>query len=70
MTMTAQASSALMTSKEVAQYLHVSQASVSRWRTDGIGPDVVNLGTLNKPLFRYFRADLDTWLKSQKVRYR
>lgn len=58
---------ALMKSSEVATYLSVSQATLSRWRTFKTGPTWINLGSLKDPLPRYRQSDLDAWLGGQKV---
>lgn len=50
---------ALMTSKEAAAFLAVSEATLSRWRTYGGGPRVVNLSGI----YRYARADQDTYVR-------
>ncbi|MBV9158488.1 MAG: helix-turn-helix domain-containing protein [Acidobacteriaceae bacterium] len=50
--------STLITETEVAKRLHVSLASIRRWRLEGRGPAFVKVGAL----VRYRPEDLDTWL--------
>lgn len=64
---TARVTPALMKSSEVASYLSVSQATLSRWRTFKTGPTWINLGNLKDPIPRYRQSDLDAWLGGQKV---
>jgi len=52
---------ALMTEHEVASRLHVSVASVRRWRLLGQGPMFIKIGVL----VRYRPEDLNSWLEAQ-----
>lgn len=56
-------SESLLTSAEVAAYLHVSEATLSRWRASNDGPTWINLSGI----YRYRRADLDAWITDQRV---
>jgi predicted DNA-binding transcriptional regulator AlpA len=49
----------LLTSKEAAVLLSVSQATLSRWRTQQSGPPNVNL----QGIPRYRREDLEKWVE-------
>jgi len=49
----------LLTSAEVAKILRVDRSTLSRWRSEGVGPKVVWLGTSTP---RYRRADLLNYL--------
>lgn len=49
----------LMTSSEVANRLSVSEATLSRWRTSGIGPRWINLNGIA----RYRQSDLDAFIE-------
>ena len=49
---------ALMTEHEVASRLHVSVASIRRWRLLGQGPVFIKVGSL----VRYRPEDIDSWL--------
>ena len=49
----------LLTSKEAAALLSVSQATLSRWRTQQSGPPNVNL----QGIPRYRRDDLEKWVE-------
>lgn len=51
----------LLTSKEVAALLHVSPATLCRWRERHEGPPWVNLGGIP----RYRAADLARWTDSR-----
>lgn len=53
---------ALLTAREVATLLHVSPATLCRWRQAGTGPAVVWLGS-NMP--RYRRADVANFVERQ-----
>jgi len=55
----------LLTTQEVAEYLHVHPKSVDRWASRGEGPPFVRLGSVR----RYDKADLDAWLEARKVRH-
>lgn len=49
---------ALLTEDEVAEQLHVSVASLRRWRLERRGPQFIKVGSL----VRYRPEDLETWL--------
>jgi excisionase family DNA binding protein len=55
---------ALLTEHEVAELLHVSLATVRRWRQRGTGPDFVKLGSS----VRYKEATVLSWLHSRPAR--
>src|SRR3954463_16787960 len=64
-TMPAEAPSAdtqLMTSGSVARYLSVSEATLSRWRRDGVGPTWINLNGIA----RYRRGDVELFLEGHR----
>lgn len=50
----------LLTSEEVAEWMHVSRATLCRWRQTGHGPRVV---WLSRVCPRYRRADVEWWLE-------
>lgn len=50
----------LLTSNEVAEWVQVSRATVSRWRQEGQGPRVV---WLSPGCPRYRPADVERWLE-------
>lgn len=50
--------SSLMTEADVAERLHVSLASVRRWRLEQRGPQFIKVGSL----VRYRQEDLEVWL--------
>ena len=50
--------SSLLTESDVAERLHVSLASVRRWRLEQRGPQFIKLGSL----VRYRLEDLEVWL--------
>ena len=51
---------ALLTTVEVAQMLRVDRSTLSRWRSQGLGPRVIWLG-VGCP--RYRRSDVQDWLE-------
>jgi helix-turn-helix protein len=53
--------SSLLTEGDVAQRLHVSLASVRRWRLEQRGPQFIKVGSL----VRYRPEDLDLWLAAR-----
>ena len=50
----------LLTEEEVAKRLHVSLASIRRWRLERRGPQFIKVGSL----VRYRPEDLESWLAS------
>jgi excisionase family DNA binding protein len=50
----------LLTEEEVAECLHVSLASIRRWRLERRGPQFIKVGSL----VRYRPEDLESWLAS------
>lgn len=53
----------LLSSKELATYLGVSEATVSRWRTFRRGPRYVDLAGIA----RYRRSDVEEWLREKET---
>ena len=53
----------LMTSKEVAEYLGVSEGTMYEYRALGTGPTYIRLGGR---LVRYHLSDVKAWLDKQK----
>jgi excisionase family DNA binding protein len=49
---------ALLTEEEVAEQLHVSVASLRRWRLERRGPQFIKVGSL----VRYRPEELENWL--------
>lgn len=54
----------LQTTKEVATILGTNPKTLSNWRTAGIGPRFVKIGSH----VRYRTSDLDAWLESRTVK--
>lgn len=52
--------SPLLDTREVAAYLKVSEATLSRWRTDKKGPPFLRMGGIT----RYRVEDVEAWLAS------
>jgi len=50
----------LLTEEEAAKRLHVSLASIRRWRVERRGPQFIKVGSL----VRYRPEDLESWLAS------
>ena len=48
-----------MTTTEAAKYLELSEATLKRWRSQGLGPKFFRLGQRK---VRYRQDDLDEWL--------
>ena len=55
----------LVTPKEVAAYLRVSEGMLYDYRAMGIGPNYIKLG--KERLVRYCQSDVDAWLAKQKI---
>lgn len=53
----------LLTSKEVAELLVVTEPTLARWRAEGRGPAWIELG---HRVPRYRANDLDAWIRSQR----
>jgi hypothetical protein len=54
----------LLTEREVSDHLHVSLASLRRWRLEQRGPRFIKVGSL----VRYRLEDLELWLSEQPTR--
>ena len=52
----------LLTAREVAEQMKVSERTLHSWRKSGYGPPAIKL----RAGFRYSRADLDQWLEQQR----
>jgi excisionase family DNA binding protein len=50
-----------LTTREAAQFLGVNAATVSNWRSRGVGPVFRKIGRL----VRYRKADLEKYLRSR-----
>ena len=48
----------LLTTREAAGYLRLSQSTLNHWRLEGRGPGFTRFGRQ----VRYRRADIDRWL--------
>lgn len=57
-------SSRLMTSREVAEYLRISESLINSYRADGIGPVYIKMGKL----VRYRLEDVEEWMSKQAVK--
>lgn len=53
----------LMTSKEVAAYLRVSEGMLYDYRAMGVGPNYIKIGKV----VRYRQCDVDAWLAKQRI---
>lgn len=57
-----------LTVRQAARYLHVSESTLKRMRSDGNGPAWFKAGdAVNSPIL-YEVADLDMWIRSRKGR--
>lgn len=52
----------LWCTREVAEFLNVSQATLSRWRRENIGPPFIRLGGIS----RYTPATVREWVREQE----
>ena len=52
--------STLLTEEEVARQLHVSIASLRRWRLERRGPQFIKVGSL----VRYRPEEIESWLEA------
>lgn len=52
----------LWCAREVAEFLQVSQATLSRWRREQVGPPFLQVGTLA----RYSPATVQAWVREQE----
>ena len=53
----------LLTEQDVSRQLHVSLATLRRWRLEGRGPKFIKVSSL----VRYRPEELEEWLVSQPV---
>lgn len=52
----------VLTARQAAQYVRVSEAALRLWRADGRGPRYFKAGA---KLIRYRRRDLDSWIEAR-----
>jgi predicted site-specific integrase-resolvase len=55
----------LLTPKQAAAAIQVSEDTLSRWRTQGRGPAFVKLHRAKQGLVRYRMADLEKFIAAQ-----
>lgn len=53
----------LLTTVQLADYLHSTPRTLEDWRLNGVGPRYIKLGQL----VRYRLADVDAWLAANTV---
>jgi hypothetical protein len=58
----------LVDRKAAARLLHVSQATLSRWMRDRIGPAVVKLTDGDRGRVLYRRRDLEAFIEARTIR--
>ena len=51
----------LLTTKQAAEYLNLSEKTLSMWRCKGTGPTFIKRGRIF-----YLKPDLDAWLQEAK----
>lgn len=56
-------SAVLLTPREVARILNVSTKRLERWRLAGIGPRAFRLAGVTVGAWRYFRRDVDAYVR-------
>ncbi|MGR3558457.1 helix-turn-helix domain-containing protein [Pseudooceanicola nanhaiensis] len=49
--------------RDVAEFLNVSQATLSRWRRENVGPPFVQVGGV----YRYSPATVREWVREQET---
>ena len=52
----------VLTTKQAAKYLGVSEAALRLWRSEGKGPRWFKAGVR---MVRYLRSDLDLWIEER-----
>jgi len=55
----------LMTTRQLADYLHTSERHLERLRRAGTGPKYLRLGA--EKTVRYEPTDVETWLEAQRI---
>ena len=53
----------LLTTRQAAEYLNLSEKTLSMWRCKGTGPEFIKRGKVF-----YLRQDLDIWLQQAKFK--
>lgn len=59
--------SGAMTTKEAADYIGMSPATLNGWRFMGEGPVYLKMGTGKRAKVAYLREDLDEWLRTRRT---
>ena len=57
----------LLTTKEVAEILKVTQVTLRKWRSAETGPSYFCIGEGSRPRVRYRRQDIEEWIKSCRI---
>lgn len=57
----------LLTSKEVAQLLKVTQVCLRKWRSAGFGPRFIKLGDNSRSRVRYRESDVRSWIENKEA---
>jgi hypothetical protein len=57
----------VMTTKEVADFLKMSQASINQWRSRGTGPTCFRSGDGPKARVRYRKQDVLDWVNNRSA---
>lgn len=52
----------LLTSRQVAEMLSVSESTLSRWRESGVGPSFIRMGGI----YRYSGEDIAAYVKGHR----
>lgn len=58
---------AVLTTKEAAVYLGLSDQTLANWRVRGRGPAYLRLGGAGRPRIVYLPEDLDAFLRANRV---
>jgi predicted DNA-binding transcriptional regulator AlpA len=57
----------MLSSKEVSELLGVNQNTLQKWRSRNTGPRYVKFGGNNASAVRYYRVDIEKFLKSHTI---
>lgn len=56
----------LLSAREAAELLNITEATLRFWRCKGRGPKFLKFGTAKQAGVAYYAADIDAWLAERK----